>query len=99
MDMDIDIEDIIAFTLWAGVLASTALLAAGLVFIGLSGWQAAASGMISAGVILLLATPVLRVLLSILMFAMEKNKLYVVITVIVLMNLLIAIFVLPALLH
>ncbi len=94
-----DIENIIAFTLRAGVLASTAFLAAGLVFIGLPGWQAAASGMISAGVIFLLATPVLRVLLSILMFAMEKNRLYVAITLVVFMNLLIALFVLPAFLH
>jgi uncharacterized membrane protein len=47
------------------------------------------------GLIVLIATPVLRVLYSVYFFARENNKLYVFITAIVLLDLLIAIFVIP----
>ncbi len=49
------------------------------------------------GLIVLLLTPIVRVVLSILFFMEEKNWLYVVITLIVLFNLLFAIFVVPSL--
>ncbi|MGC9136502.1 DUF1634 domain-containing protein [Caldivirga sp.] len=51
------------------------------------------------GLMVLIATPVLRVALGIASFAMERDWLYVVITVVVFINLMLAIFVLPALLH
>ncbi|WP_240931327.1 DUF1634 domain-containing protein [Acidianus sulfidivorans] len=51
--------------------------------------------LILLGLIILIATPVLRVILGILQFALEKNKIYVIITCIVLFNLLLAIFVIP----
>ncbi|WP_291767796.1 DUF1634 domain-containing protein [Caldivirga sp. UBA161] len=51
------------------------------------------------GLMVLIATPVLRVALGIASFAMEKDWIYVVITIIVFINLMLAIFVIPALLH
>ncbi|AKA73373.1 DUF1634 domain-containing protein [Saccharolobus solfataricus] len=47
------------------------------------------------GLMVLLATPVLRVLLGIAQFASERNKLYTIITIIVFFNLMFAIFLLP----
>lgn len=47
------------------------------------------------GIVVLIATPVVRVLLSVFHFAAEKDWLYVVITLIVLIDLLIAILVMP----
>ncbi len=49
------------------------------------------------GLIILIATPVVRVVLGILQFIDQKNKIYIAITVVVLFNLMMAIFVLPRL--
>ncbi|MFP3283333.1 MAG: DUF1634 domain-containing protein [Nitrososphaeria archaeon] len=51
------------------------------------------------GLTLLIATPILRVALGIASFARERDWLYVLITSIVFVNLMIAIFVLPSALH
>ena len=50
------------------------------------------------GLMILIATPVLRVLLGIIQFAKEGNKLYTIITIIVFFNLMFAIFILPIIL-
>lgn len=55
--------------------------------------------LILLGLMLLIATPVLRVALGIASFARERDWLYVLITSIVFVNLMIAIFVLPSALH
>ncbi|AOL16292.1 hypothetical protein BFU36_05780 [Sulfolobus sp. A20] len=47
------------------------------------------------GLMVLIATPVIRVLLGIVQFASERNKLYTIITAIVFFNLMFAIFILP----
>jgi uncharacterized membrane protein len=47
------------------------------------------------GLMVLIATPVVRVVLGIIQFAMQRNIIYVIITLIVLFNLLLAIFILP----
>jgi uncharacterized membrane protein len=47
----------------------------------------------------LIATPVLRVALGIASFAMEKDWLYVFITTVVFINLMLAIFILPSIMH
>ncbi|EZQ04819.1 membrane protein [Candidatus Acidianus copahuensis] len=52
-------------------------------------------GLIYLGLVVLIATPVIRVMLSVLYFALDKNLLYTIVTAIVLFNLLIAIFVIP----
>ena len=49
------------------------------------------------GIVVLIATPVFRVLLSVFHFAEEKDWLYVAITLIVLIDLLIALLVIPSL--
>ncbi|AHC50785.1 membrane protein [Sulfolobus acidocaldarius SUSAZ] len=47
------------------------------------------------GLIVLIATPVIRVILGLAGFIAERNKLYIVITFIVLLDLIIAIFIIP----
>ncbi|MEM3839134.1 MAG: DUF1634 domain-containing protein [Candidatus Micrarchaeaceae archaeon] len=67
---------------------STAQLISGLAsFDGLS--------FVYMGIIILVATPVIRVILSVISFALERNPVYIAITIIVLTNLLISIFVVP----
>jgi len=61
--------------------------------------QADGLSFIILGLMVLIATPVLRVALGIASFAMERDWLYVVITIVVFINLMLAIFVIPALLH
>ncbi|WP_243679233.1 DUF1634 domain-containing protein [Vulcanisaeta distributa] len=52
------------------------------------------------GLMVLIATPpVLRVALGVASFAMERDWLYVFITAVVFMNLMLAIFVLPSIMH
>jgi Predicted membrane protein len=50
------------------------------------------------GLMVLIATPIIRVVLGIAQFVKEGNKLYTIITVIVLFNLMLAIFILPVIL-
>ncbi len=52
---------------------------------------------IMLGLIVLVATPIVRVLLSIVAFVVERNPLYTIITIIVLTDLMIAIFIIPKL--
>ena len=47
------------------------------------------------GIIVLMATPVARVIMSVVLFAFKKDLLYTTITIIVMLSLLIAIFVIP----
>ncbi|MFP3195972.1 MAG: DUF1634 domain-containing protein [Caldivirga sp.] len=61
--------------------------------------QADGLSFIILGLMVLIATPVLRVALGIASFIMERDWLYVVITIVVFINLMLAIFVIPALLH
>lgn len=49
------------------------------------------------GLMVLIATPVMRVVMGIVQFARERNYIYVVITTIVLFNLIFSIFIIPVL--
>jgi len=51
--------------------------------------------LILLGLMVLIATPVARVLIGIIDFALKKDKLYTIITIIVFFNLMLAIFILP----
>lgn len=95
----IPIDSMIAWTLRLGVIASATLLATGLA-LGYSP-QLAGTGnyLLVLGIAVLFATPVVRVFLSIFSFAMERNWLYAAITLIVFIDILVALFVVPALLH
>ncbi|HUI23808.1 MAG TPA: DUF1634 domain-containing protein [Nitrososphaerales archaeon] len=55
-----------------------------------------AFSLIELGVIVLIATPVARVLISVFLFAAERDRIYVVITAVVLALLLFSIFVTPS---
>lgn len=51
------------------------------------------------GLMVLIATPVLRVALGVASFAIERDWLYVFITIVVFMDLMLAIFILPSIMH
>ena len=92
-------ESMILWTLRAGVILSATLLAAGLLIIFFVGYtNPIGADLLIAGVFALFATPVARVAMSVLLFSLERNRLYTVITIIVLTNVLIAIFVIPTVL-
>jgi len=80
------LERAIGLALRAGVTASTVCLGAGLV-LSLAGRASAADVLLRAGVIILLATPVTRVLISIVDYARERDWPFVALTAIVLVEL------------
>ena len=93
----VPMERLISWVLRAGVVISAALLVAGIAasYAGV----AAGTGLLTLGVFVLFSTPVVRVLLSVLSFAMERDWLYVAITLVVLIDIMFALFILPALTH
>ena len=95
-----EIETFMSWVLRAGVVISVLLLAAGLALIYSSQGAApsAGTGLLIAGIFVLFMTPIARVLLSIFAFAIEGNRLYMIITLIVFINIMFAIFVVPFLL-
>ena len=78
------LERIIGFVLRAGVTTSSGCLAAGLV-LSLAGRGDAAGVLLQAGVIILLATPVARVVVSIVEYANERDWTFVALTATVLL--------------
>jgi uncharacterized membrane protein len=125
-----DFNDVIAYSLRAGVLISAALLFIGfmlLIIEGKAGYYSisqvtSTASLINSsyfnantfikgtmsmnpiaimflGLVVLIATPVLRVVLGLAQFIREKDYIYSAITAVVLFNLLFAIFILPSLLH
>jgi uncharacterized membrane protein len=74
--------------LTAGVLASTGLLAAGLLLQLLGLEPGAASVLTRAGLIMLMATPVARVVASVVEYALERDWLFAMLTTTVLIILL-----------
>ncbi|MCL5430338.1 MAG: DUF1634 domain-containing protein [Candidatus Marsarchaeota archaeon] len=97
----IDAETKISFALIVGVLTSAALLAFGIAFSYLGRGNIALDGsyLLVLGIFTLFATPIIRVLMSIFMFYFEKNRLYTLITLIVFIDIIFALFVVPLLLH
>jgi uncharacterized membrane protein len=74
--------------LTAGVLTSTGLLAAGLLLELLGVEPGAASALTKAGLIVLMATPVARVVASVIEYALERDWLFAMLTTTVLLILL-----------
>ncbi len=94
------IENMIWSVLIIGVIISATFLIIGLALTFLTnGASIFGTDFLIAGIFALFATPVMRITVSILMFASEKNRLYTVITAIVFINVMVAIFIVPALLH
>jgi uncharacterized membrane protein len=81
------LERSIGFVLRAGVLASSACLTVGLALALVTGEQGAALVLLHAGVILLLVTPVARVVVSIFQFASARDWTFMALTVVVLVEL------------
>lgn len=74
--------------LTAGVLASTGLLAAGLLLQLLGVELGAAAAMTNAGLIVLMATPAARVVVSVVEYSLERDWLFAALTTTVLVILL-----------
>jgi len=81
------LERAIGVVLDVGVKTSTACLAAGLLLSLTNGATPLARLFLTAGVVALLATPVARVVVSIVEYAAERNRLFVVLTTIVFVEL------------
>ena len=80
-------ERAIGLVLRAGVLASSACLALGLAIALVAGEQGAALVLLHTGVILLLITPVARVIVSIVQYASQRDWAFTALTAIVLLEL------------
>lgn len=55
--------------------------------------------LILLGLMVLIATPIVRVIIGIVQFIKERNLIYTIITIIVFFNLMLAIFILPLFIH
>ena len=85
---DLRLERTIGIVLRIGVTASSLCLAAGLVLSVTKGTSVLASVLLNTGVIVLLITPVARVIVSIGEYAIERDWLFLTLTLIVLLELL-----------
>jgi uncharacterized membrane protein len=81
------LERIIGTVLRAGVMASSVCLAAGLVLSLATGGGALSGFLLNAGIIVLLATPVARVIVSTVQYVAERDWAFATLTVIVLVEL------------
>ena len=90
------IDRMIYRTLAVFILLSAVLVSVGIILSLYTGTSSQiGTSFMTAVVLVLFATPVARVVMSILAFLEEKNRLYVIITSVVLTNILMALFVLP----
>lgn len=80
------LERSIAFVLRAGVALSSACFTAG-VLLSFAGSTAIADRLLQLGIVVLLATPVARVLVSVIEYAQERDWLFTALTLIVLVEL------------
>ena len=81
------LERVIGIVLRAGVTASSVCLAAGLLLSLASGGGAVAGLLLNAGIIVLLATPVARVIVSTVQYVTERDWRFATLTFIVLLEL------------
>lgn len=80
------LERVIGVVLRAGVMASSACLAVGLLLALMTGGGLAGT-LLHAGIIVLLATPVARVIVSIVQYASQRDWAFTALTAIVLLEL------------
>ncbi len=93
----IEMEKTMAVVLKGGIVLSSAILLLGIALGYVRGAAPISSSLIVIGIFVLFSTPVVRVLLSVFSFMIERNRLYTAITVVVLIDILFAVFVLPLL--
>jgi uncharacterized membrane protein len=82
------LERVIGRVLRAGVMASSVALSVGLALALVHGPGGIASVLLHSGIVVLLATPVARVIVSIVQYAAQRDWTFTVLTMIVLMELL-----------
>lgn len=78
------LEAILGRVLLAGVLSSSACLAVGLILWMTGGYPIAAERVLAAGLIVLMATPVLRVVVSLVEYVRMRDWLFAATTIVVL---------------
>jgi uncharacterized membrane protein len=81
------LERLIGIVLRAGVMASSVCLAAGLLLSLATGGGAISSFLLNAGIIVLLATPVARVIVSIVQYISQRDWTFATLTIVVLLEL------------
>jgi uncharacterized membrane protein len=81
------LERLIGIVLRAGVMASSACLAAGLLLSLATGGGAIAAFLLNAGIVVLLATPVARVIVSIGQYVSQRDWTFATLTIVVLLEL------------
>lgn len=81
----VDQNRLLSFVLRAGIIASVALVGGGLILYFLG---ADSSAIINLGILVLIATPVLRVITATLTFAINRERKYVLFSLLVLIILL-----------
>ena len=86
-DVAAPLERVIGLVLRAGVMASTASLTVGLLVALIYGEGGIALVLLHAGIIVLLATPLARVIVSIVRYASERDWTFTMLTMIVLIEL------------
>lgn len=94
---DIDLDGALYRVLRYGVVLSALVLALGMAALYAEPASPLGDGLLVAGIFVLFATPVLRVVVSAAAFILEGNRVYAVITIIVLADIMFAILVMPGL--
>lgn len=88
MTRDRGLEQLIGTVLRAGVMTSSVCLAVGLALSLIGATAALANILLQVGIVVLLATPVARVLVSIVEYAQQRDWKFTILTAIVLVELL-----------
>ena len=81
------LERLVGIVLRAGVIASSACLAVGLLLALTTGGSAAALTLLNVGIVILLATPVARVVVSTVQYVREQDWVFAGLTFVVLLEL------------
>jgi uncharacterized membrane protein len=81
------LERLIGMVLRAGVIASSACLTVGLLLALATGGGAISSFLLNAGIVVLLATPVARVIVSIVQYVSQRDWAFATLTIVVLLEL------------
>ncbi len=91
-----NLDIMLGVVLKLGVTLSATIAIIGLIVVLVFGNSTIGENFIVTSIIVLFATPVIRVMASVVSFAMERNALYTIITLIVLINILVSILIIPA---
>lgn len=83
----IELEIAIGRVLWLGILASSVSLTFGLILAFADGDSRLAQGLLTTGIVILLATPVARVVVSMIEYAREGDRPFFALTLILLLEL------------